>query len=177
MKSVLKPLSLLLITLAMNSCTKSDLPGDYPIEGVYAGAITLLNSGKIATGLNSTAETMAEVSRVGGSMIEVHLYNTELDTFFRLNIFDNRDQVMVCAQGDDFEAAYGHTLNQDHNGNNMMGDLQDNETEWMHHLADAHQEGDAHNGMFSKETHSFSYALSRIHDGTKETLLFEGKRL
>lgn len=176
MKSTLKPVTLLLITLAMNACTKSDLPGDYPIEGIYAGAITRQNSGKSATGLKNTSETIAMVSRVGSSLIEVHMYNTELDTVFRLNIYDNMDQVMVCEQGADFEAAYGHAQNTDHNGEGMMSDMQRNQTEWMHHLADEHQEEDNHSGMFSKEMHSFSYSFSQSHSGVKEMYLFEGRR-
>ena len=50
-------------------------------------------------------------------------------------------------------------LGQGHMNGGMMGDMQNNETEWMHHLNDEHQDGDEHFGGFDLQHHAFDYTF------------------
>lgn len=162
------------IALIIGGCEKSEIPSDYDVEGIYIGSITNLGSKNGAALKFSSVEATAEVHRTGNSMIEVHMFNTEMDTLFMLNFYDHADKVMVCFTGQDFENAYGYPLGQEHHGDGMMGDIGSNETEWMHHLNEAHNEGDEHFGEFNNEMHSFTYAFERMEGSMKHDLLFNG---
>jgi hypothetical protein len=64
---------------------------------------------------------------------------------------------MVCLTGDDFEHMYGHKYGEGHMSGGMMDDMQNEETEWMHHMNDEHIDGDEHFGGFDMMQHSFGY--------------------
>lgn len=165
-----------IISMVFGACEKSELPSDKPIEGIYIGTITNLDNQKSKAYDNILEDATVEVIKIGNSMIEVQLYNTEMDTTFILNYFDNMDNVRVCLAGNDFKETYGHEFTPDHISRGMVGHIQNNETEWMHHLMDEHQPGDEHFGAFDTENNSFSYPFSRMEDGITQNMLFEGKK-
>ncbi len=165
-----------LIIFAFVACEKSELCSNRIIEGTYVGTITDINGESNRAFINTEEEAFAEVTRMGNETIEVHLNSVEIDTTFMLNYYEDMDSVNVCFTGDDFENMYGHMLGQDHMSGGMMGDLQDNETEWMHHLNDEHQEGDEHFGSFDMLNHTFSYQFTIMKDGLIQDLMFQGEK-
>ena len=100
-----------------------------------------------ATG-NGSATAFA--STVGEGLIQIHCYGEFIDTTLVPNHYLHNDSFMVCLPGDDFEHIYGHMLGEGHmvGSGGMMGDRKNNETEWMHHLTDEHENGDHHFGGF-----------------------------
>ena len=163
-----------MITLVFVACEDSESLPDKAIAGTYVGTITINNSLKSQDYLKTEDEAIAEITIIENNTIQVHLYDVELDTTFMMNYYEDMDSVNVCFTGDDFENMYGHMLGQGHVGGGMMGDLQNNETEWMHHLNDEHQEGDEHFGGFDMQNHTFSYQFTRMEDGLTHDLLFQG---
>jgi len=163
-----------MISFVFVACENSESLSDNPIAGTYVGAITNINSPKSKDYLKTGDEAIAEITMIGNNTIQVHLYDVELDTTFMMNYYEDMDSVNVCFTGDDFENIYGHMLGQGHMGGGMMGDLQNNETEWIHHLNDEHQEGDEHFGGFDMQNHTFSYQFTRMEDGLTHDLLFQG---
>jgi hypothetical protein len=163
-----------MITLVFVACEDSESLPVKAITGTYVGTITNNNSPKSQDYLKTEDEAIAEITIIENNTIQVHLYDVELDTTFMMNYYEDMDSVNVCFTGDDFENMYGHMLGQGHVGGGMMGDLQNNETEWMHHLNDEHQEGDEHFGGFDMQNHTFSYQFTRMEDGLTHDLLFQG---
>ena len=163
-----------LIIFTVMACEKSELSTNKIIEGTYVGTITEINGESNRAFINTEGEALAEITRMGNETIEVHLNSVELDTTFTLNYYEDMDIVNVCFTGDDFENTYGHMLGQDHMSGGMMNDIQNNETEWMHHLNDEHQEGDEHFGGFDMQNHTFSYQFTIMEDGLTHDLLFQG---
>ncbi|MEZ2414987.1 hypothetical protein ACA086_08470 [Muriicola sp. E247] len=179
----MKKIRLISVTIAMSlfvftGCDRPELPYDNKIEGIYVGTITSPN-GQSKEERKITEDAMAEITKIGNLMIEVHLFNSELDTTLILNYYDDMNFVRVCFTGDDFETAYGHRLSEDHISRGMMGHIQNNETEWMHHLNDEHQgDGDEeHFGEFDIQDHSFRYRFDRMVDGITTKLEFQGTKL
>ncbi len=163
------------ITLVFAACEDSDsLQDNKAIEGTYLGTITDVNSKNNEAFLKTEGETIAEITIIGNETIQVHLYDVELDTTFMLNYYEHMDNVNVCLTGEDFENMYGHMLGQGHMNGGKMGDLQNNETEWTHHLNDEHQEGDEHFGGFDMQNHTYSYQFNRMENGSMHNLLFKG---
>lgn len=144
------------------------------IEGAYYGTLSRNvipeNTAKKIVPVD-TVEASAEVSAVGESLIEIHCYGGDFDTTFNINYYTHHDSVYVCFTAEQFEHKYGHILGSGHMGG-MMGDMMNDETEWMHHLDDEHSEGDEHFGGFNMEQHSFGYTFS-TDDGT---MLFQGTK-
>ena len=163
-----------MITLIFVACEDSESLPDETIAGTYVGAITNTDGTKSKEYLKTENEAIAEITMIENNTIQVHLYDVKLDTTFMLNYYEDMDSVMVCYTGDDFENMYGHMLGQGHSDGGMMGDLQNNETEWMHHLNDEHKGGDQHFGGFDMQNHTFSYQFARMEDGLIHDLLFQG---
>ena len=165
-----------LMILVFGACEKSELPSDKTIEGTYVGTITNLDSQSSKANDEVLEDATAEITKIGDLMIKVHLSNAEIETTFVLNYFDDRDNVKVCLTGDDFENAYGYELMQDHISRGMMGHMQNNETEWMHHLNDEHQEGEEHFGGFDMLNHTFRYRFNLLDGGITKEFQFEGQK-
>lgn len=137
------------------SCEKSDDLINNDVTGTYIGTLTSNLSGKLGeTAKTEAAPATVVVSEIG-NQIQVHCFAEDFDTTVMLAIYNHNDNVMVCLTGEEFENMYGHMLGQGH----MNGNMQNNETEWMHHLNDEHQEGDEHFGSFDMLHHSFNYTF------------------
>lgn len=159
------------------ACEKSESPIGESLEGTYVG--TLINQDGLKGGSvvsKSEDDAIAEITKIGKETIEVHIYNVELDTTFLLNYYKYMNNVEVCFTGDDFENMYGHMLGQGHMRGGMMSDMQNDETEWGHHLNDEHQNDDEHFGGFDMEDHTFRYRLTMMEEGVPYDLQFQGLR-
>jgi len=143
------------LVLLLFACEKNDVINDDDITGSYIGTISTNVLGRSANTATSKPAT-ADIIMLG-DQIQVHCYAEDFDATIILDVYHDGDNIMVCLTGDDFENMYGHMLGQDHMGGGMMGDMQNNETEWMHHLNDEHQEGDEHFGNFDMNLHTFNY--------------------
>ncbi len=175
MKKIKLIITTALSVVVLGACEKSDNVSVPEIEGTYVGTLTGFENAKSETGVNTNEAAIAEIRKTGNELIEVHLYSDSMDTTFVLNHYENNNSVLVCLNGDDFENMYGHMLGQGHANGGMMGDMQNGETEWTHHLSDEHQEGDEHYGGFEMQTHTFGYQLNMM-DGTNSyNLKFQGK--
>jgi hypothetical protein len=176
MKKIKLIIATALSVVVLAACEKSDDVSVQEIEGTYVGTLTGFDNAKSETGVNTNEAAIAEIRKTGNELIEVHLYSDGMDTTFVLNYYEHNNNTLVCLNGDDFENMYGHMLGQGHTSGGMMGDMQDGETEWTHHLSDEHQDGDEHFGGFEMQTHSFGYQLNMT-DGTNSyNLKFQGKK-
>jgi hypothetical protein len=164
------------IMFFLAACEKSEEPLVNVIEGTYVGTLTNYGVSNDATGMGIETNAIAEITKIGNEIIELHMYSDELDTTMMLNYYQNRDSVEVCFTGDEFENVYGHMLGQGHMSGGMMGDIQNDETEWMHHLNDEHQNGDEHFGGFNMQDHTFGYRFNNIEGGISNYMTFEGKK-
>lgn len=166
-----------LIISVFSACEKSELPFDKAIEGTYVGTLISTDSQKSKTNKQSTKDAIAEITKIGNSTIQVHLNSVEIDTTFMLKYYEDMDNIWVCFTNDDFKDMYGHLLGQGHMPGGMMGDMHNNETEWMHHLDDEHQENDEHFGGFDMQDQSFGYRINLINGGAPYYLQFLGRKL
>lgn len=145
-----------IVTLIVIACEKTNELPVNSIEGTYFGTVTIESRSK------SNAEVWnakAVVTRLNNEQAEIHCFGSEFDTTFMLNYFEHNDSVMVCLTGDEFEHIYGHSYGGNHMIGGMMDDMQDGETEWMHHMNDEHIESDEHFGGFDMMQHSFGYTF------------------
>jgi hypothetical protein len=174
MKRVTKILACAFIaTLAIYGCNKSDDSTDISVEGTYAGTLTT----KSATGtLIGSSSATADISKAGEGLIQVHCFGTELDTTFMLNYYENRDSIMVCFTGADFQNTYGHMMGHGHMMGGMMGDIKPGQSQWQHHMADEHKAGDKHYGGFDMMNHSFGYTFHNYNGGNHMIMNFEGTK-
>jgi len=175
MKKIKLIITTALSVVVLAACEKSDNVSVPEIEGTYVGTLTGFENAKGNTGVNTNEAAIAEIRKTGNELIEVHLYSDGMDTTFVLNHYENNNSVLVCLNGDDFENMYGHMLGQGHGNGGMMGDMQNGETEWTHHLSDEHQEGDEHYGGFEMQTHTFDYQLNMMDGINSYNLKFQGK--
>lgn len=165
--------------LAFVSCSKStgDLSGD--IEGIYIGSIirtASLKSAEENARIVNIGEGIAEVTQLEDRQIQVHCYGEEIDTTFLLDYYMHNDSVLVCLTGDDFEHMYGHMPGAGHMGGNMMGDMESNETQWMHHLKDEHHPDDEHFGGFDLQMGTFTYSLRMTDEDEPYYMKFSGSK-
>lgn len=58
----------------------------------------------------------------------------------------------------------------------MMGDIGDDETEWMHHLHDEHEEGDEHFGSFDMHSGTFNYSIRMTDEIGPYYMRFSGSK-
>jgi hypothetical protein len=130
------------------SCEKNvDSDKDFiaEITGSYEGTLTYSFSAD-----NNTSAAYANVESINDSQIEIHCYGEAFDTIVILDVYEHYDSALVCLTGDEFESEYGHT-----NGH-MQHMMHDNETDWIHHVEDEHDEGDEHFGGFDMQNHTFT---------------------
>ncbi len=173
MKTRTKLFLVVAIIIGLAACNKTDEPIDNSIEGTYSGILT----NKSATGtIIGTSNATADISKTSDGLIEVHCYGDELDTTFMLNYYNNNDSVMVCLTGNAFEEMYGHMMGQGHMGGGMMGDIQNGETPWQHHLSDEHQLEDEHFGGFDMMNHTFGYRFQTTDGDNQYMLDFQGEK-
>jgi hypothetical protein len=167
--------TLAMLVMGFASCEKADDPGSMDIEGEYIGSFSISNSLKSAQafGVENDHGTTV-VSKVGDKQIEVHCFGNQIDTTFMLDYYEHNDSVMVCLTGLDFVHHYGHMLGQGHMGGGMMDDIQNGETQWMHHLSDEHRSGDEHFGGFDMQEGSFTYSFKMMDGSQPYYLKFHG---
>ncbi len=151
----------IVVTLMLTvSCSKDGSQStDYlnEILGTYQGTYTSSNT------LKSGNTATAEVSTNSDSTLFIHCYGDELDTTIIMDAYENGDSIMVCSQSEDFQDEYGGMSFG--RGMMMMGS-DDNETEWQHHMAGYHNEGNLHYGGFDMKMHSFEYSYRMMGDST-----------
>ncbi len=179
MKNLLnKGLMIAAALLLLAACEKEEGEEiqDNSVEGIYTG--TLSEEGtKSANGFSeSMAEATAEVTIVGENEIQVNCYTSDFDTTFMLNYYEHQDSAYVCFTGEDFEEMYGHMLGGGHMMGGMMGDINNGETEWMHHMDDEHDENDEHFGGFNMDDHTFSYTFRMMNGENPYELHFQGSK-
>ena len=145
----------LALVLIMFACDNSTDMTDSEVTGVYQGTLTSKSNG-----LDVTIPATADITMFG-DQIQVHCYGEGFDTSLQLDMYQNGREIMLCLTGDDFENMYGHMLGQGHMGGGRMNDMRNNESEWMHHLNDEHQDGDEHFGHFNMLNHSFNYTFRK----------------
>jgi len=174
-------LVLAVLLMGITSCEKSDDPSSTGIEGTYVGAFSTSNSLKSIPldGLVGGPGT-TEVSLMGDYQIEVHCFGEEIDTTFMLGYYEHNDSVMVCLLGDEFAEMYGHMLGEGHMlgsghmSGGMMGNLDPEETEWMHHMDDEHTSHDDHFGGFDMDDRTFTYSFKMMEESPSIYLKFHG---
>ena len=180
MKNLLnKGLMIAAAMLLLAACEKEESEGiqDNSVEGIYTGTLTEEGT-KSANGFSeSMAEAAAEVTIVGENEIQVNCYTSDFDTTFMLNYYDHQDSAYVCFTGERFEEMYGHMLGRGHMmGGGMMGDIQNGETEWQHHMDEEHDDNDEHFGGFNMDDHTFSYTFRMMGEDSPYNLMFQGSK-
>ena len=65
-------------------------------------------------------------------------------------------------------------LGSGHMGGSMMGDIRDDETEWMHHMSDEHVDGDQHFGGFDMHDETFTYSIKMMDESEPYYMKFSG---
>jgi hypothetical protein len=161
--------------VGFTSCEKAEDLNVNGIEGVYEGTFSVSSSLKTASpDARESDHGTAEVSLMGDNQIEVHCFGKEIDTTFMLDYYEHEDSIMVCLNGDDFENMYGHMLGDGHMGGGMMNDIQNGETQWMHHMYDEHENGDEHFGGFDMDEMTFSYSFIMMSESSPYYLRFYG---
>lgn len=176
MKRIINTIFALILIAGFVACDKSDESiTDNNIEGTYEGTITtsLKSANTVMPGISNAT---AEIMKSGEDLIEVHCFSDDIDTTFMLNYYEDHDSVMVCLNGEAFQQMYGHMMGQGHMGGGMMGNIDGDETEWMHHLNDEHQPGDEHFGGFDMMNHSFGYSFEMTDGDNHYMLHFEGTK-
>ncbi|NOQ24920.1 MAG: hypothetical protein GQ564_06105 [Bacteroidales bacterium] len=174
MKKIRIYLVTMIVIVFATACEKTEDSTINSIDGNYNGTITIESNLKSNANNNLVNfPANANVTMLGNMQIEVHCYGQDFDTTFMLNYFEHQDSVMVCLTGDDFEHMYGHRYGEGHMTGGMMGDMQNGETEWIHHMGDEHIDGDEHFGGFDVMKHSFGYNFKMADhnyqfQGTKE---------
>ena len=163
--------------LVFVSCDKTLNDPKDRIKGTYRGTLTRTTSLKSALTESSGADHgTAEVTLMGDNQIEVHCFGNELDTTFMLDYYMHNDSVMVCLTGDDFEHMYGHMLGEGHMGGGMTGDIDADETEWMHHMNNGHVEGDEHFGGFDIHNGTFTCSIRMMDEAEPYYMKFSGSK-
>lgn len=176
-KNGLITIMITLMIMVFWACEEAELPSDTAIEGTYVGTVTNIDSVlNDRTYAKMEESAIAEIIKIGNEMIQVHLYNDEMDTTFMLNYYEDMYNINVCLTGDEFENMYGHMLGLGHTNGGMMNHMQNGETEWMHHLNDEHQESDEHFGGFDMLNHTFRYRFNLLDGGISKEFQFEGQK-
>ena len=161
--------------MGFTSCEKAEDLNVNDIEGVYEGTFSASSSLKMASlDASESHHGTAEVSLMGDNQIEVHCFGEEIDTTFMLDYYEHNDSIMVCLTGDDFEHMYGHMLGEGHMGGGMMGDIQNGETQWAHHMNDEHMNADEHFGGFDMHEMTFTYSFKMMSESSPYYLRFHG---
>ena len=166
---------LAVVLIGFTACEKTENLDVNDIEGVYEGTFSVSSSLKSASFDGSEGDYgSADVSLMSNNQIQVHCLGEDIDTTFMLDYYEHNDSVMVCLTGDNFESMYGHMLGQGHMGGGMMNDIQNGETQWMHHMNDEHEDGDEHFGGFDMHEMTFTYSFRMMEEGSPSYLRFHG---
>ncbi|MDA3843880.1 MAG: hypothetical protein PF588_05875 [Candidatus Kapabacteria bacterium] len=162
----------LIVTLMLitTSCMEQITPADNVdltenIVGNYSG--TMIKTSSSGDDVSATAN----IAKITNSSIEISFHCELLDTMITFDLYDNRDSIMVCLTGDDFDNHYGHSKS----GMHHMDD-DDDMNDWGHHMDDDHQTGDHHFGGFEMNNHTFYYSFWDDSQN-KEIFRFEGMKL
>lgn len=142
-------IALVAILFACNS--KEDVTAN-DVSGTYEGTLTAVGLTSRVSSSQAILPATVIITNIGEE-IEVHCVADNFDETIMLDTYENGDEIMVCYTGADFENMYGHMLGESHMGDNMQG----NNTEWMQHLNNDHQQGDEHFGNFNMHDHSFNF--------------------
>ncbi|MDO9511983.1 MAG: hypothetical protein Q7J34_09505 [Bacteroidales bacterium] len=159
MKTNLKTAALAIVLMIFAaSCEKSESVAVESLVGNYKGQLT--SDQMLKTSVSQfPADAVANITATPTG-IQLHCFGGGFDTTFMLNYFANHDSVMVCLTGASFNSTYGHMMGAGHVSGGMMGDINGNETAWMHHMSDEHKTGDQHYGGFNMKNHSFGYRFN-----------------
>ena len=141
-------------TISTNSL--NDLTGTYYGEYVSVSGQSVSKAGTVS------------VENASGSELSIHCLAEDLDTTYMVNAYDDGDSIMACDTSVDFSDDY-HMSDHDH----MMMSMDDYETDWMHHMEDAHDTFDIRFGGFSMTDHSFSCDFTT---SSGDTLSFTGNK-
>jgi len=176
MKGLLMRVTVVVSALVLFIACEKEEPKTNNIEGTYEGWLTKndLKSGE--TVFDNSVEATAEVTITGENEIGVHCYSIDFDTTFMLNFYGHHDSAYVCFTGNDFEEMYGHKLGGGHMMGGMMGDINNGETEWMHHMDDEHDKDDEHFGGFDMNDLTFTYTFRIINGDNPHALHFQGSK-
>ncbi|TFH26977.1 MAG: hypothetical protein E4H10_05355 [Bacteroidia bacterium] len=156
-------LALAVALTGFTSCEKTGDKTSNGIEGVYIGTFSISNSLKSAPLEDMRVDHgTSVVTLMGDHQIEVHCFGEDIDSTLMLDYYEHNDSIMVCLTGDDFTNIYGHMLGEGHMSGGMMGDKNEGDSDWMHHMDDEHAAGDEHFGGFDLEEGSFTYSLKMI---------------
>lgn len=173
------------------SCQKDELSEPQNIAGSYVGTLTTKSASGAITATNTAT---ADISGESEGLIQVHCYGASIDTTFMLNYYDDRDSIMVCLTGNDFQNTYGHMMGQGHSTGGMMGQGQTNGgmmggntssgmmgstssgTTWQNHMTSEHTTGDMHYGGFNKMNNSFGYRFLMNQQNNSITMEFQGNK-
>jgi hypothetical protein len=163
------------VVIGFTACDKSDILDVNDIEGVYEGTFSVSSSLKAAS-LDGGEDDpgSAEINMMDDNQIEVHCFGEKIDTTFMLDYYAHNDSVMVCLTGKDFEYMYGHMLGNGHLGGGMMNDIQNGETQWMHHMNDEHEDREEHFGGFDMNEMTFTYSFKMMDETSPYYLRFHG---
>ena len=163
------------------SCQKDELSVPQNVAGSYAGTLTTKSANGTITATNTATVDISEKSE---GLIQVHCYGASIDTTFMLNYYDDKDSVMVCLTGNDFQNTYGHMMGQGHSTVGMMGGntstgMMGNTTSgttWQNHMTSEHSTGDMHYGGFNKMDNSFGYRFLMNRQNNSSTMEFQGTK-
>ena len=168
-------LALAVALTGFTSCEKTGDNTSIGIEGVYIGSFSISSSLKSASLESLMADHgTTEVTLMGEHQIEVHCYGQEIDSTLMLDYYEHNDSIMVCLTGEDFTNMYGHGLGQGHMSGGMMGDNNEGDSDWMHHMDDEHLAGDEHFGGFNLDEGSFTYSFKMMEGSSPYYLKFHG---
>ena len=160
--------------IGFTSCEKAEDLNVNDIEGVYVGTFSVSSSLKSTLDASESHHGTAEISLMNDTLMEVHCFGVDIDTTFMLGYYEHNDSILVCLTGDDFENMYGHMLGEGHMGGGMMGDSQNGESQWAHHMHDEHNAGDEHFGGFDMHEMTFTYSFIMMDESSPYYLRFHG---
>ena len=161
-----------LTVFIVSACDKTGDTSTKSVDGTYTGSFSKIGSDGYSVEIPGNATSV--VTKTGNELITVHCYGNVLDTTIMLNYYENHDSIMVCFTGSSFTSMYGHMLGQGHMSGGMMGDRNNNETEWEHHMKDEHNSGDIHFGGFDMMNQTFSYNFRMMEGANPFYLRFTG---
>ncbi len=137
----------IIVSCSMNDeIIQSNLSSE--IAGIYKGALTSSIS-QIAN------PATAEIISINNYTIQVHCYNTDVDTTFSVELYPDGNMMRVCSTDSDFKNEYGHSMSADHH---MMGNS-GSWTSWSQHMSNEHNTNDKHYGYFDMNAATFQYAF------------------
>lgn len=152
-------LSLALVALLFSCDTNNDNITASDVAGTYVGTLTAATTTSRVSGTQAVLPATTTVKNIG-NQIEIHCVADNFDETLMLDLYENGEEMMVCITGQDFEDMYGHMLGE----GNMGGNMQGNNSQWMQHLNNEHQEGDEHFGGFNMQDHTFNFTF-RMNNG------------